>query len=363
MESENLLASDVTYLKDALTVLQELDKAREKRNTLTVQLKEVERDIAGEEKSVRDEIDITIKKRREEIAASFDKEIRKDQDRIRKIKADRDKAKSKGMAGRIELETADIRDENKQIHLEVKSIIKEARLPRFCGQRWYFLLFYPKRAEWLVLLLTLALCLYGLPYGICTAWKLQKLETVTGVSFACAFLFFLIYQIINMRTKGTKWGAVRQIRALREKEDANRRKERAIRNAIHKDRDEQPYNLERYDKEIKELEEEVRSTVIEKQEALNTFEEATKKILMEDIEGRNREKINALKQHQKETASSLKDAETLVKDIHKHLTANYEVFLGKEYVSEDAVREMIALMEEEHLATVAEALALYKSEH
>lgn len=363
MESENLLTSNVEYLKEALTVLKELDKAKNNRNSLTVQLKQIERDIAGEEKSVQDEIEITVKKRREEIAVSFDKEIRKDQDHIRKIKADRDKAKAKGMAGRIEAETADIREENKQLHKEIKAVIKEAKLPHFCSQSWYFYLFCPKRAEWIMLLLTLVLCFYALPYGICFVLKVQKLEIITGISFACSFLFFLVYQIISIRTKGNKWAAIRQIRTLREKAAANRKKERAICNAIHKDKDEQPYNLEQFDKEIRELEEEVHSTTSEKQEALSVFDEVTKKMLIDEIDGRSREKINALKQNQQETASGLKDAETLVKNINKHLTANYEAFLGKDYVKEDAIRKMITLMEERHLATVAEALVLYKSEY
>lgn len=143
----------------------------------------------------------------------------------------------------------------------------------------------------------------------------------------------------------------------------NRKRERAIRNAIHKDKDEQPYNLEHFDKEIRELEEEINSTTNEKQEALSVFDEVTKKMLIEEIDGRSREKINVLKQNQQETASGLKDAEVLVKNINKHITANYEAFLGKNYVKENVIQEMIILMEEKNLATVAEALALYKSEY
>ena len=40
---------------------------------------------------------------KEEIAASFDREIRKDQEQVRRVRQDREKAKDKGIAGRIEM--------------------------------------------------------------------------------------------------------------------------------------------------------------------------------------------------------------------------------------------------------------------
>ena len=44
------------------------------------------------------------------------------------------------------------------------------------------------------------------------------------------------------------------------------------------------------------------------------------------------------------------------------MTAYYEAFLGKDYVTKEALENMIILMEQEKASTVAEALALYKSE-
>jgi len=363
MESENLLTGNVEYLKEVLDGLQDLKKEKERCNSLTAQLKELERNITGEEKAIKNETENTVKKRREEITASFDKEIREDQNRLRKIKADREKAKTKGIAGRIEEETAQVREENKQFSLQIKSVIKEAKLPWICSQSWYYLLFYPKRAEWMVLLLLLIVWLYFAPYGICLLLKLQSLRVITGVSFVFAFIFFAVYLFILNQTKGNKWAAVRQVRAIRDKATANRKKERAIRNAIHKDRDEQPYHLEDFDKKIKELEEEIHNTDSEKQKALAVFEETTKKLLTEEIESRSREKLNNLKQSQQKMAADLREAEQSVKNKNQYITANYEALLGKEYVTEQAVLEMISLMENKNLSTVGEALDLYKAEH
>ena len=108
MDKENLLASDVGYLKDALTILNEIESSKETQKNLNQQIKELEKNIQTKEKACNDEIEFTMKKRREEIASSFDKQIRKEQDNIRKIRNDREKAKNKGMQGRIEIETMDL---------------------------------------------------------------------------------------------------------------------------------------------------------------------------------------------------------------------------------------------------------------
>ena len=86
-------------------------------------------------------------------------------------------------------------------------------------------------------------------------------------------------------------------------------------------------------------------------------------MLIEEINGRHQEKISLLQAKQEETNKDLKEADILVKDINKHITANYEAFLGKDYVTEKALQDMIVLMEEQGASTVAEALALYKAEH
>lgn len=363
MENENLLASNVDYLKDALAVLEELNKAKAQRNQLQISIKEIELDISGEEKASQDEIELTIKKRKEEIAASFDREIRKDQDRIRKIRSDRERAKSKGIVGRIEEETKDVREENRQINQEIMAILKENRLPKYCNTKFYYAMFYPRGIiEYLIFTLTAGMLLFLLPYGIFWGLPAQKPVWLLLISFCCFLVFFVVHQLIAQRTKTASWPEIRQIRGLRDKIKANHKKIRAIKNAIQKDRNEEHYNLESFDISIKEVEDEVKNTMAEKQEALTTFEETTKNMLIEEIRSRYQVKLEALKMDKEEADTKLKEADSLVKDINKHITANYEAFLGKDYVNEEALQDMIGIMEEEGASTVAEALALYKSE-
>lgn len=367
MDNGNLLASNVDYLKDALSVLGELEKAKANRVQLQDSLKDLERDIEGEEKASGDEVELTLKKRREEISASFDREIRKDQERVRKVRSDREKAKDKGVAGRIEAETADLKEENRKTQEEIRAVLKENRLPRFCNTRMYFGIFAPRGIlEYLIFALTFTVVTMILPLFIFNFLPLPlpgAAYDMLTICFLCYLIFFLCYQLVERRTRMTKGDAVRQVRALRDKIRANNRKMKAIKNVILKDKNEQGYNLEKFDAMISELETEVKRSMAEKQEALTAFEETTKNMLVEEIHGRYEEKLTALRIKKDETDRSLKEADTLVKDINKHITANYEAFLGKDYVTERALQDMIVIMDSNRASTVAEALALYKAEH
>lgn len=367
MENENLLASNVDYLKDGLSVLGELKRARENREQLEESLNSLEREIAGEEKACHDEIEITLKKRREEISASFDREIRNDQDKARKVRTDREKAKDKGVAGRIDTETADLREENRKTQEEIKAVLKENRLPRFCNTKVYFGIFSPRGIiEYLIFAVTFTVAAMLLPLLIYNVLPLPlpgAAYDMLTICFLCYLMFFLCYQFIARRTRMNKWQAICQVRALRDKIRANNRKIKAVKNVILKDKNEQGYNLEKFDEEIQSLEAEVKRSMDEKKDALTVFEETTRAMLTEEINGRYQEKLRALTDRKNETDKSLKEADSLVKDINKHITANYEAFLGKDYVTERALQDMIVLMEEKGASTVAEALALYKAEH
>lgn len=364
MDNGNLLASNVDYLKDGLAVLGELDRARKNRERLENSLKALEREIAGEEKACSDEIEITLKKRREEISASFDREIRNDQEKVRRARTEREKAKDKGVAGRIEAETADLREENRKTKEEIKAVLKQNHLPHLCNTKLYFGIFSPKEiVEYLIFSLTFLMMTVLLPLLIFLVLPVTGAYSMLAICFLCYVFFFLCYQAVAKKTRINKGQAISQVRALRDKLRANDRRIKAVKNVILKDKNEQGYNLEKFDEEILNLETEVRCSMDEKNEALTVFDETTKTMLMEDIRGRYQEKITALIERKNEADKSLKEADSLVKDINKHVTANYEAFLGKDYVTERALQDMIALMEEKGASTVAEALALYKSEH
>ncbi|MBP3544258.1 MAG: hypothetical protein J6J86_08535 [Lachnospiraceae bacterium] len=366
MDSGNMLAGTVDYLKEALAAVNEQEKLCTKRDALEDEEKGLEREIAGEERACSSEIEQTLRKRKEEIASSFDREIRGDQDKVRKVRAEREKAKDKGVAGRIEAETAGLREENKKIQEQIREVLKSSRLPRFCNTKLYFGIFSPKNViEYLIFVVTFLVATVLLPIlcFLIVPAAVKNPYVMLAICFVWYLLFFVCYQLIVRRTKVDKWQTICQVRALRGKIHANHKKIKAVKNVILKDKNEQSYHLEEFDEELKGLETEILQSMEEKKEALAAFETSTSAILAEEIRGRYAEKLNKLKSEKAEVEQYLKDVDTEIKDINKYITANFEAFLGKDYVTERALQAMIAIMEENRASTVAEALALYKEEH
>ena len=132
---------------------------------------------------------------------------------------------------------------------------------------------------------------------------------------------------------------------------------------ILKDKDEQGYHLEEFDEELQGLDAQIQQSMQEKKEALAAFETSTSAMLTDEIRGRYAEMLAKFKLEKTEAEQYLKDVDTEIKEVNKYITANFEAFLGKDYVTERALQAMIAIMEEGRASTVAEALALYKAEH
>lgn len=366
MDSGNMLAGTVDCLKEALAAVNELERQRTKRDSLDSEQKRLEREIEAEKKECSDEIEQTLKKRREEIAASFDREIRGDQDKARRVRSEREKAKDKSVAGRIDAETAGLKEENKKLQEQIRETLRSSRLPRFCNTRLYFGIFSPKNViEYLIFAVTFLIVTLLLPMlcFLIVPAEMQKPYVMLAISFAWYLAFFITYQLVIKKTKVNKGQTISQVNALRGTIRANNRKIKAVRNVILRDKNEQGYHLEKYDEELAGLEAEIQRSMEEKKEALAAFEATTSEMLVEEINERYAPKLAALESDRAETVKCLKDADTEVKEISKYITANFEAFLGKDLVTEKALQEMIEAMEENRASTVAEALALYKAEH
>lgn len=71
----------------------------------------------------------------------------------------------------------------------------------------------------------------------------------------------------------------------------------------------------------------------EKEKALEDFEMTVKPDIIAEIEGRENERINAMKAElDKKSAENLK-LENLIKEQRIYISSNYEAYLGKEYVT------------------------------
>ena len=96
----------------AKQLLNDLDEAEKDKTRLTGELKQSEKAYSSMEKSVAEGITTALKKKKEEIAATYDRELSQYQDQIDVCKTERAKAKANAIAQRIQVETAPLNQQN-----------------------------------------------------------------------------------------------------------------------------------------------------------------------------------------------------------------------------------------------------------
>ena len=150
---------------------------------------------------------------------------------------------------------------------------------------------------------------------------------------------------------------------LKEQIRSNHKKMKKIAKNIKTDSNEEMYGLHEFDDKMNEIREDMKRIEQEKEKALEDFEMTVKPDIIAEIEGRENERINAMKAElDKKSAENLK-LENLIKEQRIYISSNYEAYLGKEYVTVEKLTELKQVMISGGAATVAQALAVYRDKH
>ncbi len=366
----NVFNENVDFLIKAKEKVVELDKIKAKNEEIKSADKKLLKQIAAEEKSIADEISSTLKKRQSEISGSYDKELDANRNKVKDIKAKRSRVKDKRVNERVDVETADLHEENRQLSIEVKTLFKKHKVPGFCNTHLYYALFMPKGiSEIFTMLLGFIIGIGGLPalaYFLVKTFAFKDpkktmdtilaIVIVAGVIVIVFVLYFLMFNITKLKHRDT----LRDGRKIRDKVKANKKNIKAIKNAISKDKDESGYDLNKYDKKIQDLDDEADVISRNKQEALTIFENETKNIIIDEINHRRLDKVHKMKSDHKKREVAIHELEGQISELGRGITNQYESYIGKEFCTADKLTDLITLMEEGTADTVSQAIAAYK---
>ena len=86
------ITDQVGFLSEACRAVQELSASKNSLDKIRLDEKRLEKELEAEKKAVTDAISLTVKKRMEEINGSYDKEIAKGQDRLKRVRSKREGA-------------------------------------------------------------------------------------------------------------------------------------------------------------------------------------------------------------------------------------------------------------------------------
>ncbi|MBO4953235.1 MAG: hypothetical protein J6C99_10070 [Lachnospiraceae bacterium] len=370
--AENVFDEKQDYIIAARDEVIKRDEYAANVDRMKQQDKKLSKNIASEEKSISDEIATTIRKRRQEIQSTYDDRLDDNRARKKKVANKRDKKKEERMDKRYHEETKGLRESDKDLQVEMQTLLRKYKLPSFCGKKLYFALFYARNVkEFGLKILSFLIGFCGIPGLVTILVKKLVLDTKKdiNVAFWCALvaagtfiLLLLIYFAIYSRTKIKHMDALTQARSIRDKMIANKRQAKAIRHSISKDHDDSQYNLDAYDEKLDNLDAEADAIGKEKQEALRVFEEETTAMITEEINNRRLPALEALKEEKASLENEVAAEEKRFSDQTLLVANKYAAVLGEDLCRQDKLEELIAIMQEGQAETVSEAIRVYKGQ-
>ena len=370
--AENVFDEKQDYIIAARDEVIKRDEYAANVDRMKQQNKKLSKNIASEEKSISDEIATTIRKRRQEIQSTYYDRLDDNRARKKKVANKRDKKKEERMDKRYHEETKELRESDKDLQVEMQTLLRKYKLPSFCGKKLYFALFYARNVkEFGLKILSFLIGFCGIPGLVTILVKKLVLDAKKdiNVAFWCALvaagmfiLLLLIYFAIYSRTKIKHMDALTQARSIRDKMIANKRQAKAIRHSISKDHDDSQYNLDAYDEKLDNLDAEADAIGKEKQEALRAFEEETTAMITEEINNRRLPALEALKEEKASLENEVAAEEKRFSDQTLLVANKYAAVLGEDLCRQDKLEELIAIMQEGQAETVSEAIRVYKGQ-
>lgn len=356
------IEDQVGFLGEACRAVQELSVSKSLLEKYRLEEKSLLRELEAERKAVTDAISLTVKKRVQEINDTYDGEIAKEQDHLKRLRNKREKAKTQGVKERIEEETQELKDKNRELLAELKSVFKRDHVPSYCKSTWYYALFFTRGfSEFIILLLNALIFFLVIPCGIYFLIPERKSFYLAGIYFVSILLFGGIYILINNQTRVRHPEALKKGRAIKNSIKSNRRKLRSIIRSIKKDRNEKVYNLERFDDEIAKTEQDLADIADKKQDALNTFDKVTSTIISDEIASSKREKISQLEKEYEDAVNNCKEAQMRVKEQTLFINDNYASYIGSEFMIPEKLDELADIIRMGKALTISGAKEVYNS--
>ncbi len=349
------------FLAEARDAVYRLNCDQNTERQLSAEESQKRRELEAARKAVSDSVSQTVRKRLDSINTAYDKEIAKGQERLRKARVSREKAKSKGVKERIADETAQLRSRSRELQLQMRTLFQKDRVPFFCRGLLYYSLYHPRGLqECLVALAALLICFLALPCGIYFLLPQRHTVYLMLVYFLDILLLGGIYVTAGNQIRQRWDDPLKKGRLLRNQIRSNQKAIQGIVRSIRRDGSEDLYNLEKYDDEISCAQQELEEIAAKKKDALNTFENVTKTIISDEIQAGQADHITALEHQLEELSTSRRSLEHAINRQSIHIADTYGPYLDKEFLQTDRLAALSRLIQSGSAANLTEAIAQYR---
>ena len=341
-------------------LLNDLDEAQKDKTRLSSELKQSEKAYSSMEKSVAEGITTALKKKKEEIAATYDRELSQYQDQIDACKTERAKAKANAIAQRIQVETAPLNQQNQQLEAQIELKFKENKVPVVCKKRAISMLFFPKNShDWAVDILVGVGLLFVVP--LLFALTIQNRFVLAFSFFVYVGVLFAAYLYLLHKYMLKFISVNDEVEELRKQIRVNNKNKQLMTNRIKKSQDETGYNLGSFDDKIAGIQQVMQDTVAKRQEALENFESEIRHQITADITAANKDELLELQQAFEDKRKELSDKKDEIEQIEKLLKEEYEPVFGKDLLYKQRLNKFDSFCQENADLSMEDALAQYRA--
>ena len=355
------LDENITFLQEAKEAQDALTKLKAAAEEQELSARKLEKSLASEQKAVADSIELTVKKRRNELEKGFNDEIGKTASQLKTVQDKRSKAKDAEVKARIANETADTKDRGKQLKAQVKQLFKANGVPAYCNSTLFYALSSPRSfAEILLMIVVFLICFAAIPIGLYVLFGQGRTLWLIVIYLADIIVFALLYILLVNRVKIKSNDVLTYGHELRRQIKANAKQVDAITKGIRKDKNEDMYDLAEFDAEIGRLTAEKSAIEQQKKQALEEFDSVGRNQIADEINASNRERLEQLETETRTAVSRAAELQTSLKSQTLEITQRFEPMIGKDFMQSDKLEAISRYIESGQAGNINDAQELYR---
>ncbi|MCR5684452.1 MAG: hypothetical protein K6G81_03405 [Lachnospiraceae bacterium] len=363
-EDNNILNGGVDVLNEIKASILAVENVRGRIAELGEKQKTLEKDIAAKQKAMDTEITSVVSKRQAEVEKTYDEQLAGTRDRIKRVKAKKDKFKDSKVSERIDNETSYMREQVRGLKADLKGIFTREHIPGIFNTDYFFSMFLPEHVGDFCVILISIIILLALPAGIFVLLpaNLHKWWMAVILYAVVLVIGMTIFMMIYKSVRNKHLQALEQARNIRGQIRNVRKRIGQMTRSIRSDKDESGYGLEKFEQELAELDGQVNGLVEQKKQALAEFENNTKLAITNEIKARYMDSITQMKAENEAAYDEQRQLENNVKAASLDISSRYEAYIGKENLTPGMIDSLIEIINSNDAENIAEALEFYRKQ-
>lgn len=299
MEETTILHGGEKELLELKNTLQEKSRYNAVLDSLDTAVEEQKEKIEKRKQEIEQEMNLEIKRRREEIAKPFYAEIATCEVEMERVKAEREQKRTELLEQMIQKETEIYERRLENLEKQIKLVGQEEGVPAICTSRLFLAFFCPRTGKdalilaggLLFLLLILPMTLYFGAYGG------NDSQALTTIYLVLIVFFYTIYLLINNLVKDKYLIGINKLLKLLDEKDKleihRKKKLKELENTP-----DTALDLKEFDEEISRLESVMAELNHEKDMALVNFD-SNERLQIEigsEVQERHQSELNQMNQ-------------------------------------------------------------------